>query len=489
MRSTAIGGAAILSACLALGASQAHAAGAGVEAGRSFSQSERLDATLTLSDVLASAERAFPILEAARQDVDAAAGDAQVADGAFDLRLLANAETLRGTAYENDRASIVAQLPLALGGANIFGGYRVGSGTFAPYDGKAQTLADGEWKAGVSLPLLRNRGIDSRRAGVARTTLGVEAATLRAEAARLRVLADAAGRYWDWVAAGHQLALASNLLAMAEARDRDLADAVALGAIAPVERLDNQRSILQRRGGVIAATRALERQALALSLYLRSPDGSPRMPSAAQLPPRARSVPPVPDETTVAADVARAVDARPDVRGLMVGRQQQEIALELARNELLPTLDLFGEISRDHGPGSASLRGTEVDAGATLQLPVQRRRGRGQTRAALATKARIEAELRLARDRVRTEVEDAVSAWRAASASLDLVRQELDTARALEQAERDRFTLGDSTQFLLDLRELATTEAAFREVAAIAEGLKASVTYDVATARAPRLQP
>jgi len=484
-----LAGLAVVSACLALNAAAAHAAGGDAVRETAVAQAADAAPSLTLGEVLTSAEQTFPMLEAARQETDAAAGEALAAEGAFDLRLQASAETLRGTGYENDRGSFVLQQPLTFGGASIFGGYRLGRGIFAPYDGKAQTLTDGEWKAGVSLPLLRDRAIDSRRAGVARTALGVEAATYRADGARLRVLADAATRYWDWVAAGHQLVVASSLLAIAEARDRDLGTAVSLGAIAPVERLDNQRSILQRRSGVIAATRAFERHALALSLYLRGPDGTPRMPSVTQVPPSTLSVPPPPDAATVEADVVRALDARPEVRSLLIGRAQQDVALELARNEALPSLEIFGEVARDRGAGSASLRGTEVDAGASFMLPMQRRQARGQTRAALAARARIDAELRLARDRVRVEVEDALSAWRAAAASLDLIRQELDAARALEQAERDRFVLGESTQFLVNLRELATAEGAFREIAAVAEGLKASVAYDAATARPPRPQP
>jgi cobalt-zinc-cadmium efflux system outer membrane protein len=303
------------------------------------------------------------------------------------------------------------------------------------------------------------------------------------------VLGVAAARYWEWVGSGHQLTVASNLLALAEARDRDLADAVALGAIAPVERLENQRSILQRRSALVAARRALERQALALSLYVRMPDGTPRMPVPAELPSQMLVLHPPPDETTIAADTARAVDTRPDVRALLVSRQQQDVVLELARNEGLPTFDLFAEVSRDNGNGSPALRGTEVDAGASFQLPLQRRQARGQTRAALAARARTDAEVRLARDRIRTEIEDAVSAWRAAAATVDLVRQELDAARALEQAERDRFTLGDSTQFLVNLRELGTADAAFREVAAVAESLKASISYEVAVGRLTVTRP
>ena len=446
-------------------------------------------APLTVDQVLGAVDRAFPLLDAARQEQDAAAGDAVAARGAFDLRLQASGDVLRGEVYDNETAAVSLYQPLALAGANVFGGYRLGRGTFAPYDGKAQTLTDGEWKAGFSLPLLRNREIDSRRGAVSRTELGVELAGQRVAASRLRFLGEAAVRYWDWVAAGRQQAVAAQLLTIAEARDRDLADAIGLGSLAAVERVDNRRAILQRQSGVIGARRQTERQAIQVSLYLRQPDGSLQRPLESQLPAQMPAPPPRIGSAELAADLTRALVERPDVRALEVSRQQQEVALDLARNELRPAFDLFTEVSQDSGDGSRTLRGTELDAGAIFQLPVQRRQGKGAQRTALATLSRLDAEIRFARDRVRAEVEDAASALGAALDVLEVVQAEVLVARELEQAERDRFALGDSTQFLVNLRELATADAAFREISATAEAHKARVAYDLATGKLATLAP
>lgn len=438
---------------------------------------------LTVQEVLASVDRAFPLLDAARQEQEAAAGDALSARGAFDLRLQAGVDVLRGEVYQNESGSVTAYQPLTFAGANIFGGYRIGRGTFADYDGKPETLTDGEWKVGASLPLLRNRAIDSRRGALERTELGMQLADQRVAASRLRFLGEGAVRYWDWVAAGRQQAVAAQLLQIAETRDRDLADAIALGAVAPVERLDNRRAILQRQGSVIGARRNTERQAINVSLYLRGADGSMQRPVEGQVP---GSMPPPPARITpeeLAADLAGALANRPDVKAVELSRRQQEVTLALARNEVLPSFDVFAEVSRDAGDGSRSLRGPILDTGAAFALPVQRRQGKGLQRTALANLSRLDAELRFARDRVRAEIEDAASALAAALDVVDVVRDEVRVARELEQAERDRFTLGDSTQFLVNLRELATADAAFREISTTAEAHKARVAYEVATGR------
>lgn len=435
---------------------------------------------LTLDTVLDAVDRAFPLLDAARRGADAADGQAVRASGAFDLRVSAGADLLRGAGYDNETASAGVMQPLPLAGLDLFGGYRLGRGSFAPYDGKAQTLSDGEWRAGLSLPLLRNRRIDSRRGALTQTAIGRQVAEQRVEASRLRFHGEAALRYWDWVAAGQQQAVTAQLLALAERRDRDLADAISLGQIAAIERVDNRRAILQRQSELVRARRQTERHAIGLSLYYRNDDGTPRMPGVqamlSDLP-----APPAPlSRARIEADILAAQRERPDVRALLLQRAQQETAVALSGNELLPSLDVFTQVTRDAGGGPRSLRGTEVEAGVAFAVPVQRRQALGDRRIAEATLARIDAELRFARDRVLTEVEDAASALSAALDAAELVGAEVDVARELEQAERERFTLGDSTQFLVNLRELAAADAATRQIAAIADAHKARAIYDVA---------
>ena len=185
---------------------------------------------LTTTELLGSVERALPLLERARQDVAIAEGELREARGAFDLSFKASASTVRGF-YDSERVSGMLEQPLSAFGLTTYGGYRLGRGVFAPYDGKLQTLSEGEFSGGVQLPLLRNRATDARRAGQQVSELGVEVASRGLDKARLTFFKQALSEYWDWVGAGQQLRVARDLLALAEARDQQLADAVALGQI------------------------------------------------------------------------------------------------------------------------------------------------------------------------------------------------------------------------------------------------------------------
>lgn len=446
-----------------------------------LSGSARAQAPLGTDELMASVERAFPLVDAARREQEAAAGVALDARGGFDLKLKAGAETVQGY-YDNERVKAGVEQPLAPLGMTLFGGYRVGRGTFPTYDEKALTLGDGEVSAGLNLPLLRDRATDQRRAALRVSALGVDVADQTVAKARLSAFKDALKVYWEWVASGRQLAVVRGLLDLAEQRDRDLETAVSLGQIAPVERVDNRRAILQRRSALVTAGRAVEAAAIGLSLYYRGIDGAPVRLSADRLP----AALPEP-ETLSSEDEAAAIDAalvrRPEVQSLRLKRQQQDVETNLAGNALLPSLNLFADLSRDYGTGRVSRTGTELAGGISFEMPLQRRKAAGKLAQARAKLGVLDAELRLAQDRVRAEVQDAASALRAAYASVDLARQEVAVARELESLERDRFQLGDSTQFLVNLRELNTADAAVREIKALAEYQKARAEFDAASGR------
>lgn len=434
---------------------------------------------LEVPELLSSVDRSFPLIDAVRREQDEARGALLEARGAFDFKLKAEAETLQGY-YDNSRFKSVLEQPVAPLGMTLFGGYRVGSGTFGPYDEKALTLGAGEFTAGFNLPLLRDRQVDARRTSVNVTGIGVSVAEQSVAKARLTYFKDALKQYWDWVAAGRQIGVARGLLDLAEQRDTDLAAAVQLGQLAPVERTDNMRAILQRRSALITAQRVVEATAINLSIYYRGQDGAPMRPPVERVPTTLPSPTPLTAEDETRA-IETAIARRPEVRSLRLKQQQQTLETRLAGNALQPTLNLFGDLSRDYGDGKASRRGNEYEAGVLFELPLQRRKASGKLGQARAKLARVDAELRFAEDRVRADVQDAASALRATFATIGLVRQELAVARELEALERDRFQLGDSTQFLVNLRELNTADAAFRETKALADYQKALVEFEAAS--------
>ena len=437
---------------------------------------------LTIEELLASVDRAFPLIEAVVAERRLAEGAAVSARGEFDLKLKAEAESQQFGFYRNESVKGFLEQNTTLWGTTVYGGYRVGRGTFGPYDEKALTLSGGEWSGGFRMPLLKDRAVDRRRADLQTTTLEVQGAEFTISKERLKIYKAALKQYWEWVAAGRQIAVAKGLLELAEQRNQQLEDTVKLGQLAPIEVTDNLRAILQRRSALVIAERYVQGAGIELSLFFRDAAGDPLQPGGD------RMLDSFPEPVLLAPeqevlDLAAAMTARPEIQSLLIKRRQQGVEARLAKNQMQPQMDLYFNYSRDVGVGRLSRRGNEIEGGLWFELPAQRRKATGKQTQVAAKLTMIDAELRFARDRVLLDVRDAASAVRAAYQVAGVVREELKASRVLEEAERARFDLGDSTQFFVNQRELATADAAFREIKALADYHKARADYAAATAR------
>lgn len=438
--------------------------------------------TLMLDDVLRSVEANYPPLLATLLEREVAGGAAVQAQGQFDTQVGATLGADQFGYYPNQRLDVGVNQNLRWQGAQVYGGWRIGTGDFPDYRGLDATRNLGEFRAGIKVPLLRGREIDERRAGLAQTELGLRIADLTVDQQRLLVRQLATNRYWDWTAAGARLRIAEDLLRVARERDQALRDAEALGAIPRVEVTENQRQILQREAQIVEAQRGVQQTAIALSLFYRDAAGLPRVAQDAQLPP-ALPATALLDEAQVTTDLRTALAKRPEIAAIAAQRAQTRIDIDVASNQTRPSLDFGLGITAENGSGSIKRGPNELKATLTYQVPWQRRVAEGKLQQASAKHSQLTQRELFARDQVTAEVRDAASAVRAAHQRTLLAAREVTVALELADAERERFRLGDSTLFLVNLREQAAVDAELRQVAANLDYLRALTIYEQVTAK------
>ncbi|HBY61737.1 MAG TPA: channel protein TolC [Solibacterales bacterium] len=445
---------------------------------------------LRLDEVIDSVKKSYPPLLATIQERRIADGDLLVAEGGFDAVIRAGFENQQAGPLDNNRFNVVVDQPLAFQGLSFFGGYRLGDGRFTSTDASSLLTTElGEYRGGMRLPLWRDRAIDSRRAGLWRSRIGLRLADLSVDQQFIFVVQAATRRYWDWVAAGQRLRLAETILNVALTRDQQLREAVRLGQLPQIEVTDNERAILTRRAQVVEARRGVEQASYELSLFYRDPNGDPVILAEDRLPPAFPELADLPGQR-VTDDLDIALKRRPEVLRLGAQRDQTRIDADLARNQTAPNVDLVFGFNQFVGGGNTP-RGNsnEFRGSLVFELPFQRRRALGQLKSAEARLAQIDQRERFARDQVMVEVRDAASAVRRANERTRVLREEVNVARNLEELERSRFDLGDSTLFLVNLREQATFDTAVREVSAAADYFRAYALYELAIAEALSSQP
>jgi hypothetical protein len=439
------------------------------------------DRPLRLEEVVASVYRSHPLIESAVLSRVIAAGDQFSAWGAFDLKLKGASENAPLGFYETYRQSAGFQQAL-FGGANVFGGYRIGRGNFQPWYLERQTNAGGEFKAGVLAPLLQNRGIDGRRAELWRRDWARQEVEPLIRAEFIAFVRAASVAYWQWVAAGQAYLVADQLLQLAVQRTEGLERRVAAGDLPRIELTDNERLIVSRRAKQIDARRKLEQSAIKLSLFFRDAQGRPIVPPGNLLPP---AFPPSRryDRAQVLADIPRAQRNRPELAALEFARRQIEVDLAQARNQLLPEVNAGLVTSKDLGTPTSPKndKGPLVlEGGLYVDVPLQRRKARGKIRALEAKRGQVLAKQRFTSDKITTDVQNAAAAVVAAQERIEQNRRSVELAQTMAQAERRKFDLGDSDLFLVNQREQQQTDAALLLVGSLLEYFAARADYRAA---------
>ncbi|RYG24416.1 hypothetical protein EON82_10830, partial [bacterium] len=175
----------------------------------------------------------------------------------------------------------------------------------------------------------------------------------------------------------------------------------------------------------------------------------------------------------------RAVERRPEIAALDVGRRIVQLDRDFAQNLFRPSLDLMLGAGVDAGSGGI---GATPRVGLVLSVPLRQNTANGRLADADAKLRKIDLDRTLLVQTVRTEVADAVSAVETSLARVEAARDELALARRLEAMERRGFELGEGTLFLLNQRERAAAEAAARLVDVTAEYHQAVAALRAASA-------
>lgn len=414
---------------------------------------------LRLDEVIHSALQSFPAVLAASKRREMATGEKLAAEGGFDTIIKMYSRSSLAGQYQNENVDVGFEQPTEYWGATFFGGYRRGVGKYPVYEGKSETATDGEVRAGVLIPLWRNRDIDRRRANLAQADLNQLIAGHEYDQQLLELERQATYRYWDWVLAGRRVGIARHLLDVAKARNEGLRDRIHLGDLPAIDATENQRAVVEREERLVAAERALEQAAIQLSLFLRTPEGETLLPSPEDLPqgfPKAKEHHHRPLEELI----EDALLKRPEIKRIEIQIRHAQVESQLVQNQRMPAVDLTISGAQDFGISQSNLvNRSEFYAGVIIDMPVQQRVAEGKGIAAEANLSRLTADRQLAEDRVRNEIRDSVSAIKAAFKRIGLADQQRNLARQLEEGEKTKYGLGESNLMLVNLRELATGDA------------------------------
>ena len=442
---------------------------------------------LALDAVYQSLEQSYPLILGSQQDIEKSLGDNLSAKGGFDPILKSYTQNIASGYYKSTYYDISLEQPIPIWGTRLITGFKKGTGNIAVYDSRNRTFDQGEWRAGIEIPLLKGGWTDERRTRIQASELNIQNSKQNLASKQLETRREAAKKYWDWVAAGRKLSVAKELLEIAITRDHAILTRVQHGDAPKIDYTDNQRAVLQRRAALVGAHRSLQKASLELSLYYRDSEGRPILPTEDLLP----QTFPKPEIKKLLQHPSTEIDSLtaryPDTRITQIQLNQLELDQKLSQNQILPKLDFGLTYARDFGanPGTALIQPsnypTELRVYVNFEVPLLLRSARGKLAAVHAQQEKTSLIRDLTRDRLKTQILDSAQAITAALSRIELIRQEVDLSLKLEAAERRRFISGDSSLLIVNIREQATRDAMNKEIDALSEFFKAKAEYETYT--------
>jgi len=441
---------------------------------------------LTLEELIKAVDLFHPKLRGADISRRIATAKRLEKQGAFDPLIFAgydylrfntefDPKTLRGKPASSNLTDAGIEI-LTRTGLKVGAGARYNLGKIkAPF---SPTGDAGEYFLSFKMPLLRGFRINEKAAAEQQALLGEPLAEAQFQQVRLELLLKAAEAYWDWVGARQKLEVTVNLLELAKFRAGAVRDRVRAGDLPEIDGVEAELEVQRREGARVKAERDLQKSSFKLSLFLWSPNGLPSpIPEPANAPLSMAAPIPYSDDQ-FAFGQRTALDRRPELKALALNNEITQIDLNLARNQKLPALDLVFSPGRDAGLGSI---GNTIKAGASFSLPLRQRTAEGLITQATLKIQKLALDIANERQRITTEVIDAVSAINTATSRYVATLAEVNLARQIEEGERTRFELGDSTLFLVNQRERATAEARIKLIEIQAEYEQAVASFRAAT--------
>ncbi len=353
----------------------------------------------------------------------------------------------------------------------------------------------------LTQPLLRGRGSEVNLRFIRLARANQKISRLLFEQQALETVYGISRLYYDLVSLGENVLVEQDSLRAATKQRQDDQDQVTEGTLAPIELTRAQALENTSRFALIQAQGLYKQEEIILRNQLLRTASPAFTAQFNEIVPTDKIVVPLELEPlSLPALVQDALARRPDLAQAQLQVQAGQIQSAASRNEARPQLNVYGnfqkrgsseqpyEVQGTTGTGIAnvpqdlSLGGLRVStiyqAGIQLTLPLR-------NRVAEADAARDSVQVRQVQTRteklaqgVRQDVETAVvalqtadAAYRAASSSRDYQAQLLD-------AERDKLSVGQSTDLAVLQDESYLAQARSTEIAARSNYMKARIELD-----------
>ncbi|WP_228724215.1 TolC family protein [Spirosoma sp. KUDC1026] len=391
-----------------------------------------------------------------------AQAEVQQARGAFDPKLYSDYHRKNfGNTLYYDKWESGLKVPVWPGGLDVKLGYDRNRGEYLNPENVVPPT--GLVALGVSVPLTQGLLIDSRRNTLRQAQLAINLA----DADRLKLINktiyDAAKSYWDWYLAYQQFRWTDQGLQLAQTRFQAVRRRALIGDAAPIDTTEALITVQDRRVQIQDAAVNLQNARLSLTAFLwSSRDGAIPQPIDLPLTVIPQTAPPnLTNQVQLDELITRASQQHPELIKLATKQQQLTIEERYRRALLLPkvafeaSLLSRGPLSEANYDGANyySFQPSNHKIGVDFAFPLFLRTERGKLRQVQLKNQQTGLERQQTGRDIVNEVQRAWNELATLEQQIATQQQTAANQQVLVRAEAEKFSLGESSLFLLNSRE------------------------------------
>lgn len=300
-------------------------------------------------------------------------------------------------------------------------------------------------------------------------------------------LSNAANVYWDLVALRESVRVAEQAVLAADRQLDEDRQRVDVGAMTGIDVLSAQSQLASARAQLVMAQTRVQQQEIVLKALITNTD-SARLQAITIEP-----TDPLPDGPDIEipplrGSIGAALSNRSSIRQAQLSLQNEHIAEEYTRKNLLPTFSIYASLNLyGLAPGTnlavrqlVQWAYPEYSVGFTWSLPLFNRAAQADDVRARLEAQQAEAALQRNKNQITVQVETATVSLTQGRAQVEAAQRAAVASLRAFQGEQDKQRAGLSTAYRVLLAQRDLTSAQSAEIQARVNYAKARVSHEVA---------
>lgn len=426
---------------------------------------QSLDTTvLSFSEYMGYVKKFHPIVKQADLVINESEAELMKARGMFDPKLAVDTErkVFKDTEYF-DKLDATFKIPTWYG-IELKANFEQNDGTFL--NPEANVPTDGLYSAGVSVSLAQGLLINKRMAAVKQAKLFRKQAKADRDILVSNILSEAAKSYLDWLRKYNEVKIYENFLQNAEFRFNSIKRSVINGDMAAIDSTEARITKNTRKLALIKARVQFTQATLELSNFLWLDDRTPLEVQATVIP-QVNITGEI--DTTLGTselnDNLANLDNHPKLLSLDYKYQIQKVDRNLKLNNLLPQVDFQYNFLTETPNLLNSFSTSAYKSGLSVRFPLFLRKERGDLKFAKIKLQNTRYEIDATRLTIKNKISGIESELESFTSQNVINRTIVEDYEKMLSAEERKFSIGESSLFLVNSRESKLMEARLKAVA------------------------